>query len=150
MRVNVIIPELIVENNQQAFDRFLHVTNFQDEKTALAALSVLIESMMDKEITPLMAQEYLKKLELSAPHICDLVGFGISLAFQAAPKPLNYLFNAREKNRTRAINKLKVQLRDRKRPIEPSLNQLIKCKLEEIIAANSQKRVGMDNMDRFQ
>lgn len=137
MQINLIIPELIVENNQQAFDVFLHVYNFQNEYSTQAALHTLIESMMDKELTPLMAQEYLKKLELSAPHICDLVGFGISLAFQAAPKPLNYLFNTREKNRTRAINKLKEQLSDREKPIDPSLNQLIKCKLEEIIAANS-------------
>ncbi|ARN69506.1 hypothetical protein FORC36_4989 (plasmid) [Vibrio vulnificus] len=137
MQINLIIPELIVENNQQAFDVFLHVDNFQNEHSAQAALHTLIESMMDKELTPLMAQEYLKKLELSAPHICDLVGFGISLAFQAAPKPLNYLFNTREKNRTRAINKLKDQLSDREKPVDPSLNQLIKCKLEEIIAANS-------------
>ncbi|HAT8517465.1 hypothetical protein [Vibrio parahaemolyticus] len=137
MKINLIIPELIVENNQQAFDVFLHVDNFQNEHSTQAALHTLIESMMDKELTPLMAQEYLKKLELSAPHICDLVGFGISLAFQAAPKPLNYLFNTREKNRTRAINKLKEQLSDREKPIDPSLNQLIKCKLEEIIAANS-------------
>ncbi|EPP20522.1 hypothetical protein L910_2016 [Vibrio fluvialis PG41] len=137
MQINLIIPELIVENNQQAFDVFLHVDNFQNEYSTQAALHTLIESVMDKELTPLMAQEYLKKLELSAPHICDLVGFGISLAFQAAPKPLNYLFNTREKNRTRAINKLKEQLSDREKPIDPSLNQLIKCKLEEIIAANS-------------
>lgn len=137
MQINLIIPELIVENNQQAFDEFLHVDNFQSEHSTQAALHTLIESMMDKELTPLMAQEYLKKLELSAPHICDLVGFGISLAFQAAPKPLNYLFNTREKNRTRAINKLKEQLSDREKPIDPSLNQLIKCKLEEIIATNS-------------
>ncbi len=133
MQINLIIPELIVENNQQAFDVFLHVDNFQNENSTQAALHTLIESMMDKELTPLMAQEYLKKLELSAPHICDLVGFGISLAFQAAPKPLNYLFNTREKNRTRAINKLKAQLSDREKPIDPSLNQLIKCKLEDII-----------------
>ncbi|ELA8197402.1 hypothetical protein RGL65_001384 [Vibrio parahaemolyticus] len=133
MQINLIIPELIVENNQQAFDVFLHVGNFQNENSTQAALHTLIESMMDKELTPLMAQEYLKKLELSAPHICDLVGFGISLAFQAAPKPLNYLFNTREKNRTRAINKLKAQLSDREKPIDPSLNQLIKCKLEDII-----------------
>ncbi|MBC5852125.1 hypothetical protein [Vibrio metschnikovii] len=115
----------------------LHVDNFQNEHSTQAALHTLIESMMDKEITPLMAQEYLKKLELSAPHICDLVGFGISQAFQAAPKPLNYLFNTREKNRTHAINKMKDQLSEREKLIEPSLNQLIKCKLEEIIAANS-------------
>ena len=133
MQINLIIPELIVENNQQAFDVFLHVDNFQNENSTQAALHTLIESMMDKELTPLMVQEYLKKLELSAPHICDLVGFGISLAFQAAPKPLNYLFNTREKNRTRAINKLKAQLSDREKPIDPSLNQLIKCKLEDII-----------------
>ncbi|EGR5855865.1 hypothetical protein BS054_29010 [Vibrio parahaemolyticus] len=133
MQINLIIPELIVENNQQAFDVFLHVDNFQNENSTQAALHTLIESMMDKELTPLMAQEYLKKLELSAPHICDLVGFGISLAFQSAPKPLNYLFNTREKNRTRAINKLKAQLSDREKPIDPSLNQLIKCKLEDII-----------------
>ncbi|EQM48337.1 hypothetical protein D051_0004 [Vibrio parahaemolyticus VPCR-2010] len=137
MQINLIIPELIVENNQQAFDEFLHVDNFQSEHSTQAALHALIESMMDKELTPLMAQEYLKKLELSAPHICDLVGFGISLAFQTAPKPLNYLFNTREKNRTRAINKLKEQLSDREKPIDHSLNQLIKCKLEEIIATNS-------------
>ena len=133
MQINLIIPELIVENNQQAFDVFLHVDNFQNENSTQAALHTLIESMMDKELTPLMVQQYLKKLELSAPHICDLVGFGISLAFQAAPKPLNYLFNTREKNRTRAINKLKAQLSDREKPIDPSLNQLIKCKLEDII-----------------
>ncbi|MCX8796163.1 hypothetical protein [Vibrio parahaemolyticus] len=137
MRINLIIPELIVENNQQAFDAFLHVDNFQNDRSTQEALHTLIESMMDKELTPLMAQEYLKKLVLSAPHICDLVGFGISLAFQVAPKPLNYLFNTREKNRTRAISKLKDQLSDREKPIDPSLNQLIKCKLEEIIAANS-------------
>ncbi len=136
MNINIVFPEAIVERNSLAYDAFLSIENFESDDSINTAIDELLDSVMGEELLPEVAEIYLNNLAYSIPHVCYVVGFGLSLAFQNKTKPLNYLFNRdvkqKYKMRDQIIGELREQFCEKSKPISPHLAVKVEERIRDV------------------